>query len=370
MVLKKSVILAFLIFLGILAYFGISSLLRDNGDEASGAKGVQTVLQSEAGKSEDLPKVITRELFAEQHPVYLSLKGRTAPNRTVIVRSATTGNVVTAPSLEGKIVANGALLCRLDIETRQARVLEAEALLEAQRQEFDAATHLVEKNLAPTNRLNTAKANLDAAEASLKAAKTELNRTDIRAPFSGVFETRMAERGDFLSPGGACGMIADLDPIQIEAEVTEDYVIALKQGTSVDVSILGAPPRQGEISYIARTSSNATRTFKIEASLENADGAISAGLTSDIRVKLGEALATPISRGLLTLHDDGRLGVRHVNDENVVVFSEITVIDDTGDAIWVTGLNDRVSVVSIGQEYISEGAQVVTVPETTIEHAP
>lgn len=363
--MKKSVILAFIIFLSILAYFGVRSAMNHNQADAETTNtSAQTITQSEDTDNQDLPRVVTRELRSQSHPVYLSLKGRTAPNRTVTVSSGTTGTVIDAPNLEGKIVRSGALLCRLDIDARQARVLEAEALIEAQRQEFNAATSLVEKNLAPVNRLNTAKANLDAATATLNAATIELKRTEIRAPFSGVFETRLAERGDFLTPGGACGVIADLDPIVIEADVTEEFVTSLKQGDTADISILGAELRSGKISYVARTANDATRTFKIEASLSNADGAISAGLTSDIRIKVADAQATAITPALLTLHDDGRLGVRHVSDDGVVKFSTVTVIDDTPDGIWVTGLPERVTAVSVGQEYISEGARVTSVPET------
>lgn len=363
--MKKSVILALIIFLSILAYFGVHAMLRTNHvADAAQTSGIVSVLDGEAAQVTDLPRVVTRVLTAELHPVYLSLKGRTAPNRTVTVRAGTTGTVVEAPALEGTFVNENALLCRLDIDARQARVLEAEALLQAQQQEFAAASQLFDKGLAPSNRLNMAKANLDAAQASVNAARIELSRTDIRAPFSGVFETRLAERGDFLSPGSACGVIADLNPIRIEAEITEDYAVTLKQGAQATVSILGAAPREGTISYVARTSSEATRTFKIEASLTNDDGAISAGLTSDIQIKIAEAMATPISPGLLTLHDDGRLGVRHVTADGVVAFSAITVIDDTNGSIWVTGLPERVIAVSLGQEYVSEGARVVAVQES------
>lgn len=362
--MKKPTLIAFFIFLSILAYFGLRAVLRSDAGPADIAIGAQTVVETNTKKEADRLRVLTRELVAESHPIYLSLKGRTAPNRVVTVRAGTTGTVVSAPDLEGKPVAENALLCRLDVEARQARILEAEALLLAQQQEFSAADQLVQKDLAPINRLNMAKANLDAAQASLNAAKIELSRTEIRAPFSGIFETRLAERGDFLSPGGACGVLADLDPILIEAEITEDYALTLKPGAPVDISILGAEPLEGQLSYIARTSSQATRTFKIEARLENRNGNISAGLTSELKIKIADGLATPLTPGLLTLHDDGRLGVRHVTEEGRVVFSAVNVVDDSGNGIWVTGLPERVNVVSLGQEYIVEEARVIAVPET------
>jgi len=334
------------------------ALRADPAAEAVETIGGQSVQEISAAQINQVPEVVTTRLNSELHPTYLVLKGRTAPNRTVIVRSATTGNVVEAPRIEGRAVRKGQLLCRLDIASRQARIAEAEAMLAAQQQEFDAASRLFEKSLAPKNRVTIAKANLDASIAALNAARIELSRTEIRAPFSGVLEERIAELGDFLAPGGACGQLTDLNPIKIEADITEDYALALEQGGEVEVSVLNGEPQQGSISYIARTSNDATRTFKIEASLPNPGGKISAGLTSDMRIELSQTEATLISPALLTLHDDGRLGVRYVSDESIVIFAEVTIIDDAGEGVWVTGLPDGVPIISIGQEYIGEGAKV------------
>lgn len=361
--MKKSVLIAFLILFGLLAYFGVRAGLRQDAAEAAPVNNVRSVSDVEREADRTRPTVVTRRLIAEPHPVFLTLKGRTIPNRTVTVRSGTTGSVISAPALEGKIVGEGTILCRLGVDARQANIDEAEALLAAQQAEFDASQQLVSKGLAASNRLNMAKANLDAARAAVDVAKIELTRTEIRAPFSGVFEQRMAERGDFLTPGGPCGIIADLNPLRVEAEIAEEYAIALKQGAPVSISVLGATPRQGEISYVARTATDATRTFKIEANLSNPNAEISAGITSDLKIQLGETLATAITPALLTLHDDGRLGVRYVNEDDIVSFAEVSVIDDETDRIWVSGLPETVHAVSVGQDYISEGARVVPSPE-------
>lgn len=364
--MKKSVVLAAIILSALLAYFGVRAMMRQNEEANTPTPTSQSVRDQQAEAGDTLPKVVATELIAENHEVYLSLKGRTAPNRVVTVKSATTGSVVEAPALEGRTVGKDALLCRLDVEVRNARLAEARALVEARQIDYNAAAELATKGWASPNRASSAKASLDAAMAALNSAQVELGRTEIRAPFSGVFETRLAETGDFLSPGGACGVIADLNPIRIEANVTEEYATALKPRSPVTIKVLNASPRTGTISYIARTADDATRTFRIEATLDNADGAISAGLTSDLRIQIGETLATAISPGLLSLHDDGRVGVRHVTEEGVIAFSPVTIVDDTAEGIWVTGLPERAYVVSVGQEYISEGARVETVSEAEL----
>lgn len=356
--MKRSVLIALLILFGLIAYFAIRAGLRGDDADAPQITGKQTVLEIEADQNADIPRAVVEIVRSEPHPVFLTLKGRTEPNRMVTVRAATTGTVIAAPDLEGRFVKKGALLCRLDVEARAARVAEAEARLNTEQVDFEAAQTLVEKGWAAPTRANSAKAARDAAQASVNSAQIELNRTRITAPFSGIFETRLAEVGDFLSPGSPCGIIAELNPIRVAAEVTEDYATALTVDAPVRANVLNSGAVEGTISYVARTANENTRTFKVEAAIDNTDGRISAGLTSDLRIKLGDAEATKVSPAMLTLHDDGRLGIRHLTAENMVVFTEVTVVDDTADGIWVTGLPARATVISVGQDYIKDGIQV------------
>ncbi len=366
--MKRSVLIALLILFGLVAYFAIRSGQRAQNADASQITGKQTVLELEAEQNAERPRAVVETVIAEPHPIFLTLKGRTEPNRMVTVRAATTGIVIAAPELEGRFVRKGTLLCRLDVDARQARVAEAEARLNAEQVDFEAARTLVEKGWAAPTRANSAKAARDAAEATVNSARIELGRTLITAPFSGIFETRMAETGDFLSPGSPCGVIAELDPIRVVAEVTEDYATALTVDAPVRANVLSAGSVEGTISYVARTANENTRTFKIEAAIDNSDGKISAGLTSDLRIRLGEAEASKVSPAMLTLHDDGRLGIRHLTEDNMVVFTEVTVVDDAADGIWVTGLPSRATIVSVGQDYIKDGVQVE--PVTAADRAP
>ncbi|MEM6899678.1 MAG: efflux RND transporter periplasmic adaptor subunit [Pseudomonadota bacterium] len=357
--MKKSVLLALLILLALMAYFGVRTVLRGPDDTATAAPA-NLAVQSAAAANER-PDVIFVRAQAEEHPIYLSLKSRTTPNRAVTVRAATTGTVIAAPTAEGASVARGTPLCRLDVAARRARLAEAEAMVTSRGVDYRAARDLAEKGWASPNRATSARASLDAAEAELNSARIELSRTEITAPFSGVFERRMAEVGDFLSPGTACGIVTDLDPIKVQADVTEEFATQLNIGAPVEVDIVGLPTQTGEVSFVARTAEDNTRTFRVIANISNSDSRISAGLTSTVRVRLGETEATPISAALLTLHDDGRVGVRYIDDEDTVQFAETSVVDDTGDLIWVTGLPDQTRLLSAGQDYVKEGTSVTPV---------
>ncbi|MBM56663.1 MAG: hypothetical protein CMF02_01415 [Hyphomonas sp.] len=89
---------------------------------------------------------------------------------------------------------------------------------------------------------------------------------------------------------------------------------------------------------------------------------MAAGVTSQLVLPVGDVQATKISAGLLTLSDAGQLGVRYVDDTDTVRFAPVAVIDETPNGAWVTGLPDRTRIISLGQDYLSEGASVKPVP--------
>ncbi len=352
--MRYSILTALFVFLALAGYFTIRTLTQPPSEAARANGQALSVAEREAEQNKTLPKVVIREVFARPHDLYLTLSGRTAANRTVTVRAATSGTVIEAPQLEGKSVPAGRLLCRLDVETRQAVVREAEARLKAQQVDYDAARTLTEKGWASANRINAARANLEAAEAGLDSAQIELKRTQIQAPFSGIFETRLAEKGDFLTPGGACGLLTDLDPLIIETQVSETYAQILTEDSPVTVRILNGAALPGKITYVARTADPATRTFQVKISLANEGFKRPAGLTSHVRIGLGQSDATLLSAALLTLNDAGVLGIRHLDAQNRVIFTPVNVVDEAADGVWVTGLAARTRAISVGQEYIQE----------------
>ena len=274
------------------------------------------------------------------------------------VKSGTAGTVISTPVREGTFVKQGTLLCALDVEARSARVKEAEANRNAAKVDYEAAAALAAKGLSPANREAAAKATLDATEAAVNSAKVELGRTQIRAPFDGVFEQRLAEAGDYLAPGSPCGLLVDLDPVIMAAEVSETEAGLLKPGMASTVLLADGRSFPAKLRYVARTASQQTRTFPIEAELDTGDALVAAGVTATMQVPAGEVSATLIARSLLTLSDSGQLGVRQVLADDTVAFAPIRVIDETAEGAWVTGLPETTTLVAIGQDYLNDGVKV------------
>lgn len=352
--MNRSVIIAVGIAGALALYFAVGTMLA--ADHTANNKN-----QSDAKPTPQDPVAIISVLNAEPHPVNMVFKGQTAPDKVVTVKSGTMGTVVSTPAQEGQFVRKGDLLCGLDVEARRANVQQAEAQRAAALIDYEAAEALARKGLTPANRQASAKAALDAATAAVSSAKVELSKTQIRAPFSGIFERRMAEAGDFLSPGGACGVLVDLSPVLVAAQITEEQAGLVRPGLDAIATLASGQEFPASIRYVARTADERTRTFSVEAALETADAFIGAGVTASLRVPLAERDAVLLSSALLTLSDDGSLGVRHVNDDDVVEFAKVQIIDNSDSGVWVVGLPNQVRVITAGQDFLSQGVRVQTV---------
>lgn len=353
--MNRSIKIAAAILAVIVLYFGARSLMR-------GSISSEVTPPAVAGPA-PVAEAIVLQASSQIHELRVTSKGRTAPDKSVTVKSGTAGTVVSTPVREGTFVKQGALLCALDVEARSARVKEAEAARDAARVDYEAAVSLAAKGLAPVNREAAAKAQLDAAEAAVNSAKVELGRTQIRAPFDGIFERRLAEAGDYLGPGSACGLLVDMSPVIVSAEVTDAQAGLLQTGMPASVLLADGRTFPAKLRYVARTASGQTRTFPVEAELETGDATVAAGVSATLTVPAGKVPATLIARSLLTLSDTGELGVRHVMADDTVHFAAVRVIDEAPEGAWVTGLPDKVTLVAMGQDYLADGVKVKPVPQ-------
>lgn len=322
----------------------------------------------EAGES-GLIAVRTRTVGAEPRTTRVNVRGRTEAVRSVVVRSEATGSVTEVPIAEGSAVEEGDVMCRLSLNARDARMAEAEALMRQRYLEFDAARKLAEKGHRSETQAAAARASYDAAVALVKQAEVELAHTKITAPFQGILEERLVEVGDYLNVGDPCARVVDLDPLLIVGQVAEMDVNRISAGSQGVARLITGEEVSGHVRYVAKTADQATRTFRVEMEVPNEDLSLRSGVTAEINVPASEVMAHKLPPSILTLADDGSIGVRTVDRNNAVRFYKISILEDTPDGVWVSGLPERVRVITVGQEYVSEGQQVRVVDETALGSA-
>jgi multidrug efflux system membrane fusion protein len=109
------------------------------------------------------------------------------------------------------------------------------------------------------------------------------------------------------------------------------------------------------VSFIASTADDATRSFPIEINLPNASHALRDGITAEAVVNVGAAPVHVLAQSVLTLDDEGVLGIRTVEAGNKVAFHPVTILKDTREGVWVAGLPFKINVITVGQEYVQPG---------------
>lgn len=348
-----------------------------------------------------LVKVVVQRSEAREIDTAVVLRGQTNALRRVDVRAETSATVVSEPLRKGTEVVAGETLCQLDPGTRgaslaqaqaqleeararapeaEARVDQAQAQLEEARINQNASARLSEGGFASTVRvanseaevatavagLETARAGLQSAQAGIRSAQAavamaelEITHLTIRAPFAGLLQDDTAELGALLQPGALCATVIQLDPIKLVGFVPETEVAQVSVGARASAHLAsGLADVTGQVTFVSRTADEMTRTFLVEIEVPNSDKRISDGQTAEILISSGGATAHLLPQSALTLNDEGILGVRTIDVDNIVAFYPVTLMRDTPQGVWLTGLNDLANVIVLGQEYVIAGVEV------------
>lgn len=396
-----AVVMAALLYMAILerptlmGFFGVDAEEAPEAEEAAGAQQADTPADKRV-------KVVVEQLKAQSIDSAVVLRGQTAAARQVDVRAETSAIIISEPLRKGAQIEAGQVMCRLNEGTRrgaldqaraqlaeaqsrvpesEARVEEARARLEEAQINQNASARLNADGFASTTRLassdaavataqagvssaqsglSAARSGIEGAQAAVASAQAELDRLVIKAPFSGLLESDTAELGSFLQPGALCATIIQLDPVKLVGFVPETEVNRVKVGAMAAARLAadGGGNVQGRVTFLSRSADPQTRTFLTEIEVANPDLAIRDGQTAEILISSAGAEAHLVPQSALTLNDEGTLGLRLVNPDNIVEFHAATLIRDTPDGVWVTGLPAVANVIVVGQEYVIEGVEV------------
>ncbi len=355
--MKPSRIAAFALVLGGAAWIGSGVLGRDATKEAA--------LQTKAPIAAPLFKVAVLPTQPQMHQRRITLSGRTEADRKVWAVARTSGVVLDLRVRRGAVVKAGDVLAVLSDEARIAQVLQARAKVEQKRSEAQARLRLIELGSFPAINRPQIEADLRAAEAALAQAEAEQKKGEVVAPMSGVVVDVPVEVGQALQvmmAGANVAEIIALDPMLAVIEVAERQLSGVQPGGKAEVRTVTGQTRQGTIRFVSKKASAGTRTYRVDVEVENKDGAISDGVTSEVDLLLAPVPAARVPRSALTFSSGGKLGVRHVGPDGKVAFAPVSVVEDGQQALWLGGLPDGARVIVEGQDFVKEGETVEAVP--------
>ncbi len=328
----KSQYLFVIIAVGVVAlYFIVRSVFSSSEPNVAHAKPAAA-----AG-----PPSVQAKLIPEVVRQYdVVIRGRTQATRTVVVRSETPGVVAAAPVLQGTFVTQGQVLCRLAVDARQQN------------------EELAKKGFRSPAQVLLSQANLDASAAAVRQGEIALAQVNIKAPFAGVFDHRDAEVGTYLAIGQSCGTMIEIDPLLVVGDVPETQAAKLKVGAAASAKLVSGQTLHGRIRYVSRDADPQTRTYHLEMTAPNSGLDVRSGLSAEMHIGAGSGPAHLVPVSTLVLDSAGRQGVRYVLADGRVAFAPVTIVEESHEGMWVTGLSGPVKLITVGQSYVADGQKV------------
>ncbi len=300
-------------------------------------------------------------ISAQNYQERVRVRGQTKAFRHVDVRAEVPGRVVATPVARGARVEAGELLCEIAVDTRAADLQEARSRQEEAQMEYNGALDLQERGLQSRVGIAQFKAALDATAAAVTRAELNLNRTRITAPFAGIMETRAVEVGNLMDMGGTCASLLDDSPMLLIGQVPETDVGKLTLGAPVTATLLSGETVEGKLTYVSRAADTSARSYGIEVEINSGYDSIRQGITAEIYITGAETRAHLIPPSALTLSDEGTMGVKTLDPNNVVQFAPVVVVGENSSldpGMWVLGLPEQSVVVTLGQEIVFPGQTV------------
>jgi membrane fusion protein, multidrug efflux system len=314
-----------------------------------------------AEPAQPTPKVKTVAAIAPvfvDHARVIRLSATTSAEKRVALAARADGVIASLALIKGNTVAEGDIVMTLEGPETVAQVEIARIALDQREREFEVAERLFQGGTMPETQLTSARSARDAAKAELARAQAAVDRLQLKAPFSGIVDRVDVELGEWVQTGTPVATILALDPILVKAEVSEVNLASIRPGSAAKVTLVTGEELEGTVRLIAREATAETRTFPVEIELPNPGNLLSSGMTAEVKLQALPQRAVVVPRSVITLNEDGALGVRVVGADNLARFAPVTILDDTPEGLVVTGVPEDVRIIVAGQDLVRDGETV------------
>lgn len=294
---------------------------------------------------------------------------------------------VSAVNQQSAIAGQQASVANQDaaLASQEASLKSEEINLARQKKDLDRAKELVRIGGGTQQTVDQLQAAYDAAQEALKARKraleasrTSLNasrtslgasqrsmqtvqeNTILRSPISGVVTARNYDAGDL--PGGPILTIQQMNPLKVIVNVNEEEFPKVRIGMPVSITFDAVPGEtfNGSVYTINPEIDQATRTFKVEVTISNGAGKVSAGMFARVKFNYGTVnhIVVP-DRAVVKMQGAGTRYVFVYNPNGTVRYVEVKLGQRLGDRYEIlSGLSSGDRVVIAGQSRLTDGIKV------------
>lgn len=300
----------------------------------------------------------------------ISLVGSLRSPETTTISADISGIVVELDAREGREIPKGHLVARLDDSVAKAALQVAEAREQNARIALDRAKPLVEDGVVPQQRLDDAVAEMRTAAGLLEEARTRLEKTRVRAPFTGVVGIQTAQLGQYISSGDPIIDLTRSDSLELVFGVPEEQAGFVRLGQKVQARVgRCGMPFEAVVEALDPKIDPQSRTLAVQARVDNRERRLIPGMSAQVRLAVGEARErTVIPREALIGQAD-RYQVWTVDAENRVQPRPVVPGEFLPDVVEIrSGLELGETVVAAGHQKVRPGAAVQASPFVPTEN--
>jgi membrane fusion protein, multidrug efflux system len=297
-------------------------------------------------------------------PRTLETVGTLESPEPTVVAAEVPGVVTFVDIAEGRRVAAGTVLVRIDDSELRAQVAENRARFRQAQDRLQRARSLRKQGVASQEVLDDATSEYDATKAALEETQTRLDKSQIRAPFGGVLGLRQVSLGQYLEAADPVVRLSQVDPLELVFSVPQRYAGELALGLRV-YGVIGRCEGRFEtsVSAIDPRVDVATRMLHLKAKLPNPDGHFRPGMAVRVRLVLGEIPAAVVVPQAAIVLQGTKYLVYVLNTDNTAHQREVTLGEYFTDGVHVTsGVSDGDVVVVAGHQKLHPGAATERTP--------
>jgi membrane fusion protein (multidrug efflux system) len=363
--MNKTVVVAVTAILVVVAagsgyWMGQSKLAALPGNQASPGGSPQAKGAGPAGGAPGAVTVEAVKVARASLPQTITAVGSLRSDESITLRPEVAGRISAIGFQEGQPVRKGDLLVRLDPAINDAEVLQAKANLTLAKTKYDRAVDLAKSNFISGQARDEAENNLKVAQAALTLAEARLNKTEIRAPFSGIIGLRSVSIGDYVKEGADMVNLEAIDPLKVDFRVPEMYLAQVKVGQPLSIALDAAPGKtyEGRVFAVNPLLDAAGRAVVIRAQVRNADTSLRPGMFARVKLvtkDVQDAMVVP--EQALVPQGDEQYVFKIVDGKAIRSKVEVGQRRD-GKAEVVAGVGPDDVIVTAGQLKLRDGVPV------------
>lgn len=317
---------------------------------------------SELDDNAKLPLVTTMSVQAQKFDHYLELQGDVMTDQNVLVYPEMPGTLFKVYVKEGQRVSKGQLLGSIDDGGLSSQLAQLKTQLALAKTTFERQERLWNQNIGSEIQYLQAKSQYEAQESAVKQLESQVAKSSIRAPFSGIVDEVIKDQGTVVSPGPGSEVfrIVNLSNMHVEVDVPEAHLGNITPGKTVEVyfPVLGESV-QTTIRQTGNFINPGNRSFRVEIPVPNKNGQIKPNLTAIAKINdysSEEAILIPQSVVSENATGEQYVYLTQTDDSKNGMIAKRSIIQlgkTQGDIVEV------VSGLKSGDQIIIEGARSV-----------